>query len=159
MLETKSMQAKLWMLIGCCCLQVGMVRAEDTTRKAVSNFALPAGGNAQLSLPEDAKAVVVCFLGTECPLARQYAPRLQKIADQYASQGVVFLGVDSNLQDTLAEVEQFRQANNIRFLIGMDYDQQVPRRSGPPVRLKSWCWIHAEPSGIKVASMINTYLE
>ncbi len=106
-------------------LLVGGAAQADEAGRVVANFSLPAGDNQQVSLPEDARAVVVCFLGTECPLARLYAPRLQKLADQYAAKGVVFIGVDSNLQDTLAEVARFRQSNNIRFPIAMDYDQAV----------------------------------
>ena len=117
--------------VGCICwLTFGMAIAQDTPRKAVSNFSLPAADNTAVALPDKAAATVVCFLGTECPLARLYAPRLQKIADQYAAKGVVFIGVDSNLQDTLAEVQQFRQSNNIRFPIGMDYDQKVAESLG-----------------------------
>jgi peroxiredoxin len=94
-------------------------------RKAIPQFELPAAGGGTVSLPGEAEAVVVCFLGTECPLARQYAPRLQKLADQLHTRGVAVLGVDSNLQDSAADVERFREANNIRFPIGMDYDQEV----------------------------------
>ncbi|MGN6135356.1 MAG: redoxin domain-containing protein [Aureliella sp.] len=94
-------------------------------RKAVPQFALPAAGGGTVALPDQAQAVVVCFLGTECPLARQYAPRLQKLADELSDKGVVVIGIDSNLQDSSAEVAAFRRANNIRFPIGMDYDQKV----------------------------------
>ncbi len=113
--------------------------ADDTPRKAVPAFSLPSTDNSVVTLPDQSKAVVVCFLGTECPLARLYAPRLQKLADQYESKGVVFIGVDSNLQDTLAEVERFRTSNNLRFPIGMDYDQKVAESLGPRARPKSSC--------------------
>ncbi|MCC6510338.1 MAG: redoxin domain-containing protein [Pirellulaceae bacterium] len=106
-------------------LQVAVNGEDSPLRKSVANFSLPGANQSTVSLPEKAPAVVICFLGTECPLARQYAPRLQRLADRYAAQGVVFIGVDSNLQDSLAEVSQFCQANNIRMPIGMDYDQQV----------------------------------
>ncbi len=113
-------------------LWTNCVQAADevTIRKGVPAFSLPATGSRTLTLPDDAPATVVCFLGTECPLARLYAPRLQKVADQYASRGVVLLGIDSNLQDTLAEVESFRKSNNLRFDIGMDYDQKVASALG-----------------------------
>ncbi len=104
--------------------------AVDLPHKLLGSFSLPATGGRTVQLTTDAKATVVCFLGTECPLARQYAPRLQKMADAYASRGVIFMGIDSNLQDTLDEVAQFAQANNIRFPIGMDYDQKVAELLG-----------------------------
>ena len=42
---------------------------------------------------KDAKAVVYCFLGTECPVSNGYAPQMQRLADKYAAQGVTFVGV------------------------------------------------------------------
>ena len=100
--------------------------AEELQRvKAVADFTLPGVGAETVSLPRDAKVTVICFLGTECPLARQYAPRLQGLADELADRGVVVIGIDSNLQDSSADVERFRRANNVRFPIGMDYDQKI----------------------------------
>ena len=131
MLSFNAMQAKYgWLAVLVSCWMCNQAGADDAASRAVANFSLPAAESSQVSLPEKASAVVVCFLGTECPLARLYAPRLQKIADQYADKGVVFIGVDSNLQDTLAEVQSFRQSNNIRFPIGMDYDQKVAESLG-----------------------------
>src|SRR5271154_4308471 len=48
------------------------------------------------------KLVVVAFLGAECPLANRYATRLAELAKKYEPQGVVFFGIDSNQQDSLA---------------------------------------------------------
>ena len=42
------------------------------------------------------KAVVLVFLGTECPLASVYAPRLEELSRAYRAQGVAFLGINSN---------------------------------------------------------------
>src|SRR5690242_13652915 len=50
------------------------------------------------------KTVVVAFMGTECPLAKLYAPRLVELANKFQAKGVVFLGVDSNRQDAVTEI-------------------------------------------------------
>ncbi|MGN6547828.1 MAG: redoxin domain-containing protein [Aureliella sp.] len=118
------------MLLAATCLLIGSALKTEADeqppfRKAIPPFELPSAEGGTLALPDGAQVVVVCFLGTECPLARQYAPRLQKIADQLEQRGVEVIGIDSNLQDSAAEVQNFRQANNIRFPIGMDYDQKV----------------------------------
>src|SRR4029078_11484910 len=44
------------------------------------------------------KTVVVglVFLGTECPVARQYLPRLKELHAQYKPRGVQFLGIYSD---------------------------------------------------------------
>ncbi len=38
----------------------------------------------------DAKCLVVAFLGTECPLAKLYGPRLQALASEFEPQGRSF---------------------------------------------------------------------
>src|SRR5438045_2731292 len=53
------------------------------------------------------KAIVVVFLGTECPLARHYAGRLVELAARYEPRGVAFVGIDANQQDSLAEMAHF----------------------------------------------------
>ncbi|OYV87744.1 MAG: hypothetical protein B7Z73_09685, partial [Planctomycetia bacterium 21-64-5] len=37
---------------------------------------------------DERQLVVVAFIGCECPLAKQYAPRLKKLADEYGPRGV-----------------------------------------------------------------------
>ena len=77
-----------------------------------------------ISLP-DAKLTVYCFLGTECPLAKLYGPRLQEMSDHYAAQGVVFVGVNSNVQDSPAEIDQYASRHSIRFPIANDVHQTI----------------------------------
>ena len=44
---------------------------------------------------QDRKFVVIVFLGTECPLAKLYGPRLGDLARDYADRGVTVLGIRS----------------------------------------------------------------
>src|SRR5687767_11158057 len=44
-----------------------------------------------------AKGVALVFLGTECPVARQYLPRLNELSEEFRSQGVKILGVYSDV--------------------------------------------------------------
>src|SRR5690606_17221439 len=44
----------------------------------------------------DAKVVVLAVLGTECPLAKLYASRLQEIFERYSDRDVVFVGLNAN---------------------------------------------------------------
>ena len=59
----------------------------------------------------DRKVVVLAFLGTECPLAEAYAPRLAELARDFGKQGVAFFGVDANTGKTLW-LSEGRQAGN-----------------------------------------------
>ena len=58
---------------------------------------------------------VVCFLGTECPLAKLYGPRLDRLADELTERRVQFVGVFSNRQDSLAEINAYVAKHELTF--------------------------------------------
>ncbi len=71
---------------------------------------------------------VVCFLGTECPLARLYGPRLNALAETYQSRGVAFIGINSNPQDTAAKIQRYIRDHGLGFPVIKDADQALARR-------------------------------
>ncbi len=66
------------------------------------------------------KAAVLVFLGTECPLARLYAPRLVELAHQYRARGVAFLGIFSNAHESEAEIAGTARQYGIDFPVLRD---------------------------------------
>jgi peroxiredoxin len=76
----------------------------------------------------ESKLVVVAFLGAECPLANQYAPRLAELARTYASKGVAFYGVDSNQQDAPSAVARFANAHDLPFPVLKDVGNELADR-------------------------------
>ena len=48
---------------------------------------------------QDSRALVVVFLGVECPLAKLYAERLAQLAEEFGPQGVEFVAIDPNAHD------------------------------------------------------------
>ena len=74
--------------------------ADSLIGKQITDFQLPDYLGAKHSLADwaDKKALVVAFLGTECPLAKLYAPRLAELAAKYDQQGVQFIAIDANQQ-------------------------------------------------------------
>jgi peroxiredoxin len=74
---------------------------------------------------DDAPYLVIAFLGTECPLARLYAPRLSELSRQYEGRGVAFVGSASNVQDHLSKVAVYAQQHGINFPIVLDSQQQL----------------------------------
>ncbi len=74
---------------------------------------------------KDRKAVAVIFLGTECPLAKQYGSKLAELSRRYKSKGVEFVGIDSNQRDSLAAITHFGRVNHIEFPILKDAANQV----------------------------------
>ncbi len=101
--------------------------ATVATADSIDNFALPdhLGKTHQLSDYDDRPLLVVAFLGTECPLAKLYAGRLQAIADEYADRGVAVLGIDSNRQDSLRELAAFVRRHELEYPLLKDGANQV----------------------------------
>jgi len=73
----------------------------------------------------EAKVVVVAFLGTECPLANLYQPKLAELAKKFEGQGVAFVGINSNYQDSITEVGAHAQRHNTPFPILKDAGNEV----------------------------------
>ncbi len=73
---------------------------------------------------------VVCFLGTECPLAKLYGARLQSLAAEFESQDVSFIGINSNIQDSPAEITAYAATHGVRFPIAKDADQSFAALMG-----------------------------
>jgi peroxiredoxin len=74
---------------------------------------------------KESKALVVAFVGTECPLVANYAARLQKLADEYRAAGVAFIAIDSNQQDSLTELAHFARTHKIEFPVLRDAGNKV----------------------------------
>lgn len=71
------------------------------------------------------QAIVVAFLGTECPLAKLYTPRLIDVAEKYREKGVAVIAVDANQQDSLAEIAHFARINKVEFPLLKDAGNAV----------------------------------
>ncbi|MEX0679472.1 MAG: redoxin domain-containing protein [Pirellulales bacterium] len=79
---------------------------------------------------QDKKLLVVAFLGTECPLAKLYGPRMQELCEEFASRGVAFLGINSNRQDAITEVAAHARTHGIAFPILKDLSNVVADQFG-----------------------------
>jgi peroxiredoxin/mono/diheme cytochrome c family protein len=103
---------------------------EASALTKVDDFALADayGKEHRLSDYGERPVVVLAFLGTECPLARVYAPRLAALAKKYEGQGVVFLGINSNAQDNVTELKNFIRVNGIEFPILKDLNNTLADR-------------------------------
>ncbi|MGD9648101.1 MAG: redoxin domain-containing protein [Pirellulales bacterium] len=95
--------------------------------RQVDDFALSdyRGKEVRLADFKDAKAVVLAFLGVECPLARSYAPRVVELAKEFASKDVAFLVIDANRQDSITELAHFARQYSIELPLLKDLNQQV----------------------------------
>jgi peroxiredoxin len=98
----------------------------------IADFSLHDYLGAKHSLADwrDKQAIVIVFLGTDCPVSKLYGSRLAQMAKEYADQQVQFVGIDANRQDTLEEIGQFARAHKIEFPILKDAGNQVADQFG-----------------------------
>lgn len=126
----------LWAMLGCLSVMAAGAGAVETTgpaeRQAVPGFQLtdPAGIVTEVAAQSKKQLTVVCFLGTECPLARQYGPRLSKLADEFSKRNVRFIGVNSNSQDSPKEVAQYSKEYAISFPVLKDSGNKIADQFG-----------------------------
>jgi thiol-disulfide isomerase/thioredoxin len=73
------------------------------------------------SLGPDGRAVCFAFLHPACPLSQAYAPVLDALAEEFAGQGIRFVGVGCEVEN-LGDVEAYRREFGITFPIHLDTD-------------------------------------
>jgi peroxiredoxin len=78
----------------------------------------------------DRKLVVVVFLGSTCPLANLYGPRLTELAREFGPRGVAFVGISANAQDTLADLAAFVRRHRLPFPLLKDPAHAVADQMG-----------------------------
>jgi peroxiredoxin/mono/diheme cytochrome c family protein len=106
--------------------------AQESTLRTLTDFTLADIHSQKWSLADvkDKKVVVVAFIGTECPLAKLYGPRLALLASQYQDKSVAFLAIDSNVQDSLAALTAYARNAGITFPVVRDAKNSVAAQFG-----------------------------
>src|SRR5688500_10185447 len=88
------------------------------------------GKTHQLSDYADRELLVIVYLGTECPLAKLYAPRLSELHTKYAEQGVGCLGINANRQDSITEIAAYARIHDLKFPVLKDVGNVVADQLG-----------------------------
>ncbi len=118
-------------LVMCIAYAAAACRAEDRlVGQKIDDFKLRDFRGAERSLSDhaDSELVVVAFLGTECPLAKLYAPRLSLLSKKYKDLGVAFLGIDANRQDSNTELLHYARAHEVDFPLLKDLGNEIADR-------------------------------
>jgi peroxiredoxin len=78
----------------------------------------------------DKKLVVVTFIGSECPVAKLYGPRLAALAREFEPKGVAFIGINANQQDSVTAIKHFARLHGISYPILKDVANVVADQMG-----------------------------
>jgi peroxiredoxin len=115
----------------------GVTSAVDNSPRSavgvrVESFTLVGCQGQSISLSDfkEKKFLVLAFLGTECPMARIYGPRLEDLQARFGEKAVQFLGIDSNRQDSVAEIAAYSRAHHLHFPVLKDLRNKLADRLG-----------------------------
>ena len=94
--------------------------------KQIEDFTLRDYRGKERSLNEfQGKPVAVVFIGSDCPLAKLYAPRLEDLYQEFKSQGVGFFAINSNTQDSITKVAAYARIHKLSYPVLKDPDNAV----------------------------------
>ena len=103
--------------------------------KVVEDFTLKNydGKSYSLSDAKDAKAAVIMFISTRCPVSNAYNERMVKLYDDYSSKDVVFFAINANKTEDVDECKEHANEHGFKFPVLKDpsnviadkYDAQV----------------------------------
>ena len=71
------------------------------------------------------KGTVIAFLGTQCPLAKQYSKGIANLETKYRGRGIRIIAVDSNVQDSLADMAAHARRFDLQIPFLKDPNQHV----------------------------------
>jgi len=116
-------------------LAAAVLAVPSATRAApppVAGFTLAdADGKAWTLADQKAKAVVVAFLATDCPMSNGYLPALADIAATYADKGVRVVGVFPDPDATAAQVAAHAKDYKLTFPLLRDPTHRAVAALGP----------------------------
>jgi peroxiredoxin/mono/diheme cytochrome c family protein len=100
--------------------------------RQIENFSLRDFRGKEVSLDDfkKAPAVVVAFLGTECPLVNLYAGRISDLAQAYAKHGVATLVINANTQDSITEIAHWNDKHKLDIPVLKDVGNVVADKFG-----------------------------
>jgi peroxiredoxin len=100
--------------------------------KKIAGFTLKNTNGKDVALADFAekKAIVVIFVGTECPINNAYFPHLIELQREYEGKGVQFLAINANRQDSAARVAEHARKFAVNFPVLKDEKNVIADRFG-----------------------------
>jgi peroxiredoxin len=101
--------------------------AVGRTPSKIENFSLKDynGKTVSLSDYKDAKAIVVMFIATKCPVSNAYNQRMESLYDDYTAKHVAFIGINSNKSEPAEEIRSHANDHGLKFTILKDVNNTI----------------------------------
>lgn len=116
-------------------LVLGALMAAGAWGAALPKFRLAdsAGGthtNAEFS---SARAVVLFFIATDCPISNGYVPEMNRVAQTYSAKGVRIYAVMADTTTPLAEIRKYAKEYGFTFPVLLDPEQTLVKFTGASI--------------------------
>lgn len=107
----------------------------------LSGEAVDGGGRVNLFANLEAKAIVLIFVSTDCPVANHYAPTIEELYERYRSQPVGFWLIFPDPSEDREMIQKHLAA----------YKQQAPALRDPEHQLVAFCRATKTPEAVVFA--------
>ena len=97
-----------------------------------------------------ARAVVLLFTRTDCPISNRYAPEMKRLYEKYASQGVRFYLVYPDRDETPATIEKHRTEFGYPMPAIQDLKHEWVARVGAKVTPEAAVFVPAKGGGFRL---------
>ena len=91
-----------------------------------------------------ARAVVLLFTRTDCPISNRYAPEIKKVHEKFASQGVKFYLIYPDRDETPAAIEKHRTEYGYPMPAIQDLKHEWVTRAGAKVTPEAAVFVSAK---------------
>lgn len=128
----RCMYAAIVIFIGITAVGVTEEKSEkvalDTIVKDFTLKDADGAAHALYQLSEEKSVTVVLFLATQCPIATDYAARIVALVKTYNDKHekkVQFIGINSNKQETIAEIAEYSKKHGFEFPVLKDPENKI----------------------------------
>ena len=101
------------------------VVVKDFTRKDAKG-----SSHTLYKLSEEKSATVIVFLATQCPVVTDYVERITALVEAYDDKKVQFIGINSNKQETVAEILEYNKKHGFEFPVLKDPENKIANYFG-----------------------------
>ncbi len=78
----------------------------------------------------DKRAVVLVFLGTECPVSNGYVPEFERLYQRFNNRGVAWVGIHSDPDVSADAAKAHAREYGLTFPLALDHEQLLASKTG-----------------------------
>ncbi len=120
------MRIRIFSIFFIAIMTASVLQSAETLKK-VENFTLEDynGTKHLLTDYKSAKAIVLMFIATQCPVSNAYNDRMVRLYKEYSNRGIAFIGINSNKQETVEEIKKHAAEHGFSFPVLKDFNNVI----------------------------------